>query len=87
METKSNFSQGSVPKLIIRLGFPMMLAELVNVLYNVVDRMYIGHIEGEGTLALTGLGVCFPLITLTGATACFVTMYLAVWRKLGKTAA
>lgn len=69
MKTKSDFSQGSVPKLIIRLGFPMMLAELVNVLYNVVDRMYIGHIEGEGTLALTGLGVCFPLITLIGAFA------------------
>ena len=46
-----------------------MLAELVHVLYNIVDRMYIGHMGEGGTLALTGLGVCFPLITLIGAFA------------------
>ena len=48
---------------------PMMLAELVHVLYNIVDRMYIGHMPEGGTLALTGLGICFPLITLIGAFA------------------
>ena len=47
----------------------MMLAELVHVLYNIVDRMYIGHMPEGGTIALTGLGVCFPLITLIGAFA------------------
>ena len=46
-----------------------MLAELVQVLYNIVDRMYIGHMGEGGTLALTGLGVCFPLITLITAFA------------------
>ena len=47
----------------------MMLAEFVHVLYNIVDRMYIGHMAEGGTLALTGLGICFPLITLIGAFA------------------
>ncbi len=66
---KGDFSKGKVSGLIVRLGLPIMLAELVHVLYNIVDRMYIGHIPDIGTTALTGLGVCFPLITLIGAFA------------------
>ncbi len=66
---KGDFSQGSVRRNILRLGLPMTLAELVHVLYNIVDRMYIGHMPEGGTIALTGLGVCFPLITLIGAFA------------------
>lgn len=67
---KGDFSKGKVSSLILRLGLPIMLAELVHVLYNIVDRMYIGHMEGTtGTQALTGLGVCFPLITLIAAFA------------------
>ena len=68
-ERKGDFSQGKVSRNILRLGLPMMLAELVHVLYNIVDRMYIGHMPEGGTLALTGLGICFPLITLIGAFA------------------
>ncbi len=66
---RGDFSKGSVPALIMRLGTPIMLAELVHVLYSVVDRMYIGRMPDGGTLALTGIGVCFPLITLIGAFA------------------
>ena len=66
---KGDFSQGKVSRNILRLGLPMMLAELVHVLYNIVDRMYIGHMPEGGTVALTGLGICFPLITLIGAFA------------------
>lgn len=66
---KGDFSKGKVSGLIVKLGLPIMLAELVHVLYNIVDRMYIGHMEEVGTDALTGLGVCFPLITLIGAFA------------------
>ena len=67
---KGDFSKGRVSALIMKLGLPIMLAELVHVLYNIVDRMYIGHMpEPTGTIALTGLGVCFPLITLIGAFA------------------
>ena len=66
---KGDFSKGKVSGWIIKLGLPIILAELVHVLYNIVDRMYIGHMGEEGTQALTGLGVCFPLITLIGAFA------------------
>ena len=66
---RGDFSQGKVSHNILRLGLPMMLAELVHVLYNIVDRMYIGHMPEDGTIALTGLGICFPLITLIGAFA------------------
>ena len=69
MQRKGDFSRGKVSGIILRLGLPMMLAELVHVLYNIVDRMYIGRMPGEGKIALTGLGVCFPLITLIGAFA------------------
>jgi hypothetical protein len=61
---KGDFSRGNVPFLILRLGLPIMLAEIVAVLYNIVDRAYIGHMGETGTFAITGLGVCFPLITL-----------------------
>ena len=66
---KSDFSKGPVSGLIIRLGLPIMLAELVHVLYSIVDRMYIGHMADGGTLALTGLGISFPLVTLISAFA------------------
>ena len=64
-----DFSKGKVFRIILQLGLPMMLAEFVHVLYNIVDRMYIGHMADGGTLALTGLGISFPLITLIGAFA------------------
>ena len=67
--TAGDYSKGRVSLIILRIGLPMMLAELVHVLYNIVDRMYIGHMAEGGTLALTGLGICFPLITLIGAFA------------------
>ena len=57
---KGDFSQGNVSRNILRLGLPMMLAELVHVLYNIVDRMYIGHMPEGGTAALTGLGGLLP---------------------------
>ena len=49
-----DFSKGRVSLVILKLGLPMMLAEFVHVLYNIVDRMYIGHMAEGGTLALTG---------------------------------
>ena len=53
--------------LIIKLSIPAILAQIVNLLYNVVDRIYIGHMEGIGTAALTGVGLCVPVITLISA--------------------
>ncbi|MBQ5678225.1 MAG: MATE family efflux transporter [Clostridia bacterium] len=53
--------------LIIKLSIPAILAQVVNLLYNVVDRIYIGHMEDIGTKALTGIGLCVPIITLISA--------------------
>lgn len=60
---KNDFSQGSVVKNILGLAVPMTLAQLINVLYSVVDRIYISYIPDHATLSLTGLGVCLPVIT------------------------
>jgi len=58
-----------VGRLLVQLSLPAIAAQVVNLLYNVVDRMYIGHIPGEGAMALTGLGVTMPLIVLITAFA------------------
>ncbi len=69
MAVQNDFSQGSVVSNIMNLAVPMTLAQLINVLYNVVDRIYIGHIPDHATLSLTGLGVCLPVITIVIAFA------------------
>lgn len=66
---KHDFTAGTVSGSIVRLSLPMILAQLVNVLYNIVDRMYLGHMPGDGRLALTGVGVAFPIITIINAFA------------------
>lgn len=58
-------------KLVLFLALPSALAQLINVLYNIVDRVYIGHIPGAGADALTGVGVTFPVITLISAFSAF----------------
>lgn len=60
---------GNIRKLVIKLAVPTMLAQLVNLLYNIVDRMYVGRIPEIGSLALAGLGVTFPIIMLVAAFA------------------
>lgn len=67
---------GSAPigKLILKLALPSVIAQLVNMLYNIVDRMYIGHIPEIGASALTGLGVCFPIIVVISSFSAFVGM-------------
>lgn len=66
---QSDFSRGGVEANILRLAGPMVVAQLINVLYNIVDRMYIGHLPQASGTALTGVGVTFPLITLVIAFA------------------
>jgi putative MATE family efflux protein len=61
-----------VGKLLIKLAVPTVIAQLVNMLYNIVDRIYIGHMPGDGSLALTGVGVCLPVILIVSAFAAFV---------------
>lgn len=74
MKQQTDLGQGSVGKLLIKLAIPAIAAQLINALYNMVDRMYIGRIEGVGSLALTGVGLCFPIIMLISAFSSFIGM-------------
>lgn len=69
MERKNDFSKGSIVGNILKLALPMTLAQLINVLYNIVDRIYIGMIPENATLSLTGLGLCLPIISIVIAFA------------------
>lgn len=68
-EKKNDFSQGSIVTNILNLAVPMTLAQLINVLYNIVDRVYIGRIPDNAMLSLTGLGLCLPVISMVMAFA------------------
>ena len=74
MQDNKNFL-GTAPigKLLLKLSIPTVIAQLINMLYNIVDRIYIGHIPGEGSLALTGVGVCMPIIMIISAFAALVS--------------
>ncbi len=63
-ERQNDFSKGNIPRNIMSLAVPMMAAQLVNVLYSVVDRIYLGHLPESDSLALTGLGVTMPIISI-----------------------
>lgn len=67
--SKNDFSQGSVVRSILSMAVPMTLAQLINILYNIIDRMYIGRLPENATLSLTGLGLCLPIITIVIAFA------------------
>lgn len=69
IDTKNDFSKGSVVKNIVSLAIPMTAAQLINVLYNIVDRLYIARIPKNATLAMTGLGLCLPIISIVTAFA------------------
>lgn len=61
-----------IGKLLLKMALPTVAAQLINMLYNIIDRVYIGHIPGNGALALTGVGVCMPLIMIVSAFAALV---------------
>lgn len=70
----TDFTKGSIRGNIVRLAVPMTLAQLINVLYNIIDRIYIGRMEQGSALALTGVGVCLPVITIVIAFANLIGM-------------
>ena len=74
MEQNNDFL-GTEPigKLLWKLALPAIVAQVINLLYNLVDRIYIGHMPGDGTLALTGVGVCMPVIMIVSAFAALVS--------------
>ncbi len=73
-KTGNDLGSGSVGKLLLKLAAPAILAQVVNMLYNIVDRMYIGHIPEIGVSALTGVGLCFPIIILITAFSSLIGM-------------
>ncbi len=73
-DTRTDLGTEKVSRLLVRLAIPTITAQIVNMLYNIVDRIYIGHIPEEGALALTGLGLCFPVLMLVTAFSSLVGM-------------
>ena len=71
-DNKEMLGTAPIGKLLFKLAIPTVVAQLINVLYNVVDRIYIGHMPEVGDLALTGVGVCMPIILLVSAFAALV---------------
>ena len=63
MSVSTDLERDSIPSLVLRLAIPSMIAQFVNVLYSIIDRIYIGHIPEIGNLALAGVGVCGPIVT------------------------
>ena len=70
-DEKDMLGKQPVGKLLLKLALPTVTAQIINMLYNIVDRIYIGHIPGVGAAALTGVGVCMPLIMIVTAFAAF----------------
>ena len=70
---KTFLEKEPVKRLLFRLALPTVIAQLVNMLYNIIDRIYIGHMPGDGAMALTGVGVCMPLIMAVSAFAALVS--------------
>ena len=62
-----DFSQGSIGRHVVAQAVPLIIAQLIQLLYNLVDRIYIGHLPGENGMALTGIGLVFPIVTLVTA--------------------
>lgn len=74
MEKNNDFlGKEPVGRLLVRLSIPAIAAQIINLLYNLVDRVYIGHIPEDGSLALTGVGVCMPIIMIVSAFAALVS--------------
>ena len=72
-DKKELLGTAPVGKLLFQLAIPTVIAQLINMLYNIVDRIYIGHIPEVGDLALTGVGVCMPVIMIVSAFAALIS--------------
>ena len=72
-DNKEMLGTAPIGKLLFKLAVPTVVAQLINMLYNIVDRIYIGHMPGDGSLALTGVGVCMPIIMIISAFAALIS--------------
>lgn len=84
---ESRMGTERIGRLMVSMAVPSIIAQIINILYNIVDRIYIGHIPGGGAAALTGVGITFPIITLISAFSAFVGMggapLAAIWMGKG----
>ena len=71
-QNAADFSQGSIGSRIMAQAIPLSLAEIVQLLYNIVDRIFLGHLPDGNTLALTGVGLIFPVVSIVAA---FTSLY------------
>lgn len=71
MQSESRMGTEPIGRLMVKLAIPSIVAQVINILYNMVDRIYIGHIEETGALALTGVGLCFPILMIITAFSAF----------------
>lgn len=69
MKKENDLGRDKISSLVFRIALPSMLAQFVSVLYSIVDRIYIGNIPGTGDIALAGVGVCGPVVTMVGSAA------------------
>ena len=69
MALENDLGRDNIRQLVWRIAIPSMLAQFVSVLYSIVDRMYIGNIPEVGDIALAGVGVCGPVVTMVGSVA------------------
>jgi putative MATE family efflux protein len=72
MAKQVDFENGKIGQTVVQTAVPMLVAQVLSLLYNIVDRIYIGRIPGEGTTALAGVGLCFPFVMITAA---FTSLY------------
>lgn len=87
MKTVKHLGTDPIGKPVPRIAFPSMLAQFVSVLYSIVDRMYIGHIVNVGDLALAGVGICGPVLTMIGAFSSLigpVVSMIVYWTSIRK---
>ena len=83
MSSKSNtqaMETEKIPRLLAQLAIPAVVAQIINLLYNIVDRIYIGHIPGVGAAALTGVGLFTPILMLINAFAMLAGLQFP-WEK------
>ena len=83
MSSKSNtqaMETEKIPRLLAQLAIPAVVAQIINLLYNIVDRIYIGHIPGVGAAALTGVGLFTPILMLINAFAMLAELQFP-WEK------
>ncbi len=73
VENKEFLGTEPIKELLFKLAVPTVAAQLVNMLYNIIDRIYIGHLPENSAIALTGVGVCMPLILVIAAFAALVS--------------